>query len=71
MNEPYVFTVSVYQLGALVPERCLGVTSPDCPTSDASTPYTIGHNILLSHAKAVRLYKRKYQVGKGNTIYVW
>ncbi|XP_052193357.1 beta-glucosidase 12-like [Diospyros lotus] len=61
VNEPYVFTVSVYQLGALVPERCLGVTSPDCPTSDASTPYTIGHNILLSHAKAVRLYKRKYQ----------
>jgi beta-glucosidase/6-phospho-beta-glucosidase/beta-galactosidase len=32
--------------------------------------YTCGHNVLLSHAKAVQLYRSKYQASQGGKISV-
>ncbi|XP_052191981.1 beta-glucosidase 11-like isoform X2 [Diospyros lotus] len=52
-----------YDWGAIPPQRCsrpFGIWN--CSRGDSSLePYIAGHNILLAHASAVRLYKKKYQ----------
>ena len=49
-NEPWVASVLGYGLGAFAPGR----------TSN-SEPYLAGHYMLIAHAKAVDVYKKKYQ----------
>ncbi|KAL2895179.1 Cyanidin 3-O-glucoside 5-O-glucosyltransferase [Bienertia sinuspersici] len=34
----------------------------------SKSPYTVGHNLLLAHASAVKLYKEKYQVKQHGLI---
>ncbi|PIA46235.1 hypothetical protein AQUCO_01500035v1 [Aquilegia coerulea] len=62
-NEPNVQAIVGYGLGDLPPGRCsypMGVTN--CSRGDSTTePFVAGHNILLSHASAVHLYRTKYQ----------
>ena len=61
-NEPNLFTKFMYMLGMYPPNHC----SPpfgSCNSGDSHRePYAAAHNIIMSHAAAVRTYKEKYQV---------
>ncbi|XP_010652184.1 beta-glucosidase 11 isoform X1 [Vitis vinifera] len=64
LNEGNVFALAGYDSGILPPQRC----SPpfghrSCTKGNSSfEPYIAGHHLLLAHASAARLYKKKYQV---------
>ncbi|XP_007050908.2 PREDICTED: beta-glucosidase 11 isoform X1 [Theobroma cacao] len=62
VNEPNVFAIGGYDQGVIPPRHCSSPFGINCTRGDSSTePYTVVHNILLAHASAARLYKRKYQ----------
>ncbi|KAJ8747774.1 hypothetical protein K2173_014453 [Erythroxylum novogranatense] len=51
INEPTTFTLQGYATGVQAPGRC----------DSGTEPYIVGHNILLAHAAAVKLYREQYQ----------
>ncbi|KAH9321277.1 hypothetical protein KI387_015916, partial [Taxus chinensis] len=58
LNEPYAYASSGYDTGSLAPGH---------HSNPGTEPYIVAHNLLLSHAAAVSLYKTKYQaVQKGS-----
>ncbi|KAG2573327.1 hypothetical protein PVAP13_7KG241000 [Panicum virgatum] len=69
-NEPNLFTKFMYMLGMYPPNHC----SPpfgSCNSGNSNRePYAAAHNIIMSHAAAVRTYKEKYQVSvrPGNLV---
>ncbi|KAI4383513.1 hypothetical protein MLD38_009344 [Melastoma candidum] len=61
-NEPWSYSVYGYDLGQFAPGRCSPFVNSACVGGNSSTePYQITHNLLLSHAAAVRLYKTEFQ----------
>lgn len=59
-NEPLTFTNLGYLYGIHAPGRCSDRSV--CDEGDSSTePYIAAHNVLLSHASAVALYRQKYE----------
>ncbi|XP_078149490.1 putative inactive beta-glucosidase 14 [Carex rostrata] len=67
-NEPNLRTKASYMTGTDPPCRC---SSPfgNCTYGNSSVePYTAAHNIILSHATAVHIYRTSYQVKQGGTI---
>ncbi|GJN27052.1 hypothetical protein PR202_gb15035 [Eleusine coracana subsp. coracana] len=67
-NEPNLVTKFMYMLGAYPPNHC----SPpfgNCNGGDSlREPYVAAHNIIMSHAAAVRNYKENYQAKQGGSI---
>ena len=62
LNEPYAFSTGGYGSGSVAPGRCSAWLDSNCTGGDSATePYIVSHNLLLAHAAAARLYKRKYQ----------
>jgi beta-glucosidase len=61
INEPRIVAALGYDLGIHAPARC---TNCAAGGNSATEPYIVGHNLLLSHAKAVKRYRDKYQVSK-------
>ncbi|XP_056861080.1 beta-glucosidase 3 isoform X3 [Raphanus sativus] len=60
INEANIFTIGGYNDGITAPGRC----SRNCMSGNSSTePYIVGHNLLLAHASASRLYQQKYKRG--------
>jgi len=58
-NEPQVFSWLGHGLGTHAPGRC---SPPKCSNGSSDTePYIVAHNILLSHAKIVNLFRTKYK----------
>lgn len=62
LNEPYSFSVNGYNGGTFAPGRCSSYVGNCTEGNSATEPYIVAHNLLLSHAAAVKLYKQKYQV---------
>ena len=62
LNEPYVFNYYGYSTGTYAPGRCSNYSSTCASGNSATEPYIVAHNLLLSHAAGVKLYKEKYQV---------
>lgn len=63
LNEPWSYSVGGYAQGDFAPGRCSDWQKLNCTGGDSSTePYVVAHNLLLAHATAVELYKKKYQV---------
>ena len=63
VNEPDVFALGGYDGGIVPPRHCSPPFGINCTRGNSSfEPYIAVHNILLSHASAARLYKKKYQV---------
>jgi beta-glucosidase len=59
-NEPLSFTWLGYGTGQHAPGRCSNRTI--CTAGNSSTePYIAAHNVLLAHAEAVQIYRKKYQ----------
>eukprot|EP00897_Mesotaenium_endlicherianum_P011047 jgi/Mesen1/9971/ME000072S09382 len=67
-NEPLTFASCGYGHGVHAPGR--GSDASRCEDGgDSSTePYTVGHHILLSHAAAVDVYRRKYRDQQGGVV---
>ncbi|KAL4629158.1 hypothetical protein ACB092_05G288000 [Castanea dentata] len=62
MNEANVFLLAGYDTGSLPPQRCSPPYGGNCSIGNSSTePYMAAHHILLAHASAARLYKKRYQ----------
>ncbi|CAO2042989.1 unnamed protein product [Urochloa humidicola] len=67
-NEPNLFTKFMYMLGAYPPNRC-SAPFGSCNSGDSHRePYVAAHNIIMSHAAAVRNYKDNYQAKQGGSI---
>jgi len=67
-NEPNLLTKFQYMLGVYPPSHC----SPpfgSCNSGNSDRePYAAAHNIIMSHAAAVRNYKDNYQAKQGGSI---
>uniref|UniRef100_A0A0D3EVD9 4-hydroxy-7-methoxy-3-oxo-3,4-dihydro-2H-1,4-benzoxazin-2-yl glucosidebeta-D-glucosidase n=1 Tax=Oryza barthii TaxID=65489 RepID=A0A0D3EVD9_9ORYZ len=63
LAEPNVAALGGYDTGEFAPGRCsdpFGVTK--CTVGNSSVePYVAAHNMILTHATVVRLYREKYQ----------
>jgi beta-glucosidase len=63
-NEPNVAVRHGYMLGTYPPSRCSPPFGHCARGGDShAEPYVAAHNVILSHATAIEIYKRKYQVG--------
>ncbi|KAL0848666.1 hypothetical protein Bca101_021913 [Brassica carinata] len=72
INEANIFAIGAYSEGFLPPGHCSTNKFVNCSTGNSSTePYTAGHNILLAHASASRLYRLKYKVYTHTHTYVY
>ncbi|KAG0488660.1 hypothetical protein HPP92_007471 [Vanilla planifolia] len=68
LNEPMIFSVAGYALGNFAPGRCSSFISK-CNGGDSATePYIVGHHLLLSHAAAVKVYRKQYQTDQKGKI---
>ncbi|CAN6828983.1 unnamed protein product, partial [Brassica oleracea] len=62
VNEPFTVVRDAYIIGQKAPGRCSSFTNPNCTGGDGATePYIVGHNFLLAHGAAVKIYREKYQ----------
>ncbi|KAJ0492343.1 putative beta-glucosidase [Helianthus annuus] len=68
-NEPHTLTVQGYDVGLQAPGRCSILLRLFCRGGNsASEPYIVGHNVLLSHAAAFDIYKRKYKAKQNGRV---
>ncbi|XP_022868201.1 beta-glucosidase-like [Olea europaea var. sylvestris] len=84
LNEPWAFSLQGYVLGSFPPgrgattpeslktdycrHRC-HVAPTICPNGNPGTePYIVAHNLILSHAAAVDIYRQKYQAHQEGRI---
>ncbi|KAJ4824304.1 hypothetical protein Tsubulata_029365 [Turnera subulata] len=70
VNEPNIVAMGGYDTGFLPPGRC---SAPfgfrNCSKGNSSSePYLVAHHMLLAHASAARLYKKKYQGSQNGFI---
>ncbi|XP_010922562.1 beta-glucosidase 1-like [Elaeis guineensis] len=72
-NEPRVVAALGYDDGTFAPGRC---TNCSAGGNSATEPYIVAHNLILSHAAAVKRYREKYQAKQKGRIgilldFVW
>lgn len=60
-NEPRVVAALGYDNGIFAPGRCSAPFGNCTAGNSATEPYIVAHNLLLSHATAVKIYREKYQ----------
>ncbi|KAJ4815224.1 Beta-glucosidase [Rhynchospora pubera] len=65
INEPRIMAALGYDQGIHPPSRC---TSCSAGGNSAKEPYIVAHNLLLSHATAVKRYRDKYQATQKGKI---
>ncbi|KAF8074438.1 hypothetical protein N665_1101s0001 [Sinapis alba] len=69
VNEANIFAIGAYSEGFLPPGHCSTNKFVNCSTGNSSTePYLAGHNILLAHASASKLYRLKYKSKQRGSI---
>jgi beta-glucosidase/6-phospho-beta-glucosidase/beta-galactosidase len=61
-NEPNLSTKFQYMLGVYPPRHCSPPFGSCNSGNSHREPYVAAHNIIMSHAAAVRNYKESYQV---------
>ncbi|CAN0852384.1 Beta-glucosidase 46 [Linum grandiflorum] len=67
-NEPNFQVAFGYRQGTFPPSRCSGDFG-NCTAGDSETePFIAAHNMILSHAAAVEVYRTKYQVEQRGMI---
>lgn len=66
-NEPWCSSVLGYNLGAHAPGRTSDRAKN--PVGDGSTePWIVGHNILVAHGAAVKIYRDEFKARDGGEI---
>ncbi|XP_059069115.1 beta-glucosidase 12-like [Cryptomeria japonica] len=68
LNEPYNYAYGGYDVGLTPPGRHSSSNGSSSTGNSATEPYIVTHNLLLSHAAAVRVYKTKYQAAQKGLI---
>ncbi|KAK7261589.1 hypothetical protein RIF29_27903 [Crotalaria pallida] len=69
LNEPWSYTTGGYVRGQFAPGRCSKWLNLNCTGGDSGTePYLVSHHQLLAHARAVQVYKKKYQASQKGVI---
>ncbi|XP_047266666.1 beta-glucosidase 47 isoform X2 [Capsicum annuum] len=68
INEPNVIAVRGYRLGTFPPVRCSGLFGNCSVGSSEREPFIAAHNMILSHASAVTIYRTKYQERQGGMV---
>ncbi|PRQ17020.1 putative beta-glucosidase [Rosa chinensis] len=72
INEPLVMAKMGYDLAVAPPGRCsvqLPKSKIGCEVGNSSTePYIVTHNLILSHATVVKLYRENFQAKQGGQI---
>nr|KYP72854.1 Beta-glucosidase 6 [Cajanus cajan] len=69
LNEPNVASIRGYRTGMWPPSRCSASFGNCSYVGDSERePFIVAHNLLLSHATAVHLYRTKYQKKQGGSI---
>ncbi|OAX32161.1 glycoside hydrolase family 1 protein [Rhizopogon vinicolor AM-OR11-026] len=67
INEPWCISILGYGRGIFAPGRSSDRTKS--PEGDSSTePWIVGHNVILSHAYAVKLYREEFKAAQGGQI---
>ncbi|KAI3718743.1 hypothetical protein L6452_19625 [Arctium lappa] len=67
-NEPNVVAIRGYRSGIYPPARCSG-SYGNCSSGDSERePFIVAHNMILSHAAAVDIYRTKYQEKQKGSI---
>ncbi|KAK3017348.1 hypothetical protein RJ639_006602, partial [Escallonia herrerae] len=62
LNEPWTYSVYGYDTGVMSPGRCSSWYNVNCTGGNSGRePYIVTHNLILSHATAVQLYRNKYK----------
>ncbi|XP_057839739.1 beta-glucosidase 40 isoform X2 [Cryptomeria japonica] len=68
-NEPHTFAIQGYDVGLHAPGRCSILFHVLCGAGNSRTePYIVAHHVLLSHATAVDIYRKKYKAEQGGRI---
>ncbi|KAM3362606.1 beta-glucosidase 18 [Capsicum galapagoense] len=68
INEANLMADRGYRLGTYPPARCSGVFG-NCSAGDSEKePFIAAHNMILSHASAVRIYRTTYQERQGGMV---
>ncbi|GFP82591.1 beta-glucosidase 40, partial [Phtheirospermum japonicum] len=68
-NEPHTVSVQGYGVGLHAPGRCSILLRLFCRAGNSATePYIVAHNLLLSHATVVDIYKKKYKPKQRGSI---
>ncbi|CAL0331271.1 unnamed protein product [Lupinus luteus] len=66
---PYSISIQGYDYGIQAPGHCSILPPLFCRSGNSATePYIVGHNILLSHATIVDIYRKKYKDVQGGSI---
>ncbi|GKT83979.1 putative beta-glucosidase [Colletotrichum tofieldiae] len=67
LNEPWVVSIHGFSKGCDAPGR--SSTNKDCTEGDSTTePWIVGHSLILSHARAARLYNKEFKPSQGGCI---
>ncbi|GFP97017.1 beta-glucosidase 47 [Phtheirospermum japonicum] len=61
LNEPNVMAIRGYRSGIYPPSRCSGSYGKCNKGNSEKEPLIAAHNMILSHAKAVNIYRTRYQ----------
>lgn len=68
-NEPHTFAIQGFDAGFHAPGRCSILFHLFCRAGNSATePYIVAHNVLLSHAKTVDIYRTNYKAKQGGRI---
>nr|VDD04765.1 unnamed protein product [Brassica oleracea] len=69
LNEPLTVVQQGYVAGVMAPGRCSKFTNPNCTAGDgAIEPYIVGHNLILAHGAAVKVYREKYKASQKGQV---
>ncbi|KAK8946757.1 Beta-glucosidase 22 [Platanthera zijinensis] len=68
--EPNIMAIAGYDNGIFAPGRCsYPFGTYGCTAGNSTTePYIVAHNVLLTHARVVELYRNTYQDNQGGQI---
>ncbi|MBA0548239.1 hypothetical protein Golob_019348, partial [Gossypium lobatum] len=67
-NEPRIVAALGFDNGINPPSRCSKEVGNCTDGNSAIEPYIVGHNLILSHAEAVKRYREKYQAKQKGSI---
>ncbi|XP_010675613.2 beta-glucosidase 18 isoform X1 [Beta vulgaris subsp. vulgaris] len=68
INEPNINAILAYMEGAFPPRRC-SAPFGNCSVGNSNMePLIVAHNMLISHAKAVKVYRDQFQPKQGGSI---
>ncbi|CAE6009266.1 unnamed protein product [Arabidopsis arenosa] len=69
LNEPLTVVQQGYVAGVMAPGRCSKFTNPNCTAGNGATePYIVGHNLILAHGEAVKVYRKKYKASQKGQV---